>query len=114
LVGDSVCFLRRRRTAARDDGGFGGLRCARILREKARQGHQSMRLREGRRREGSRGERRASLRRNRRRLAAEGSDSGDEIQQPGGSKSRRGRKEKERRAWGSYRRGLDGHLLMRK
>jgi hypothetical protein len=85
-----------------------------LLRVKVKQRHQSTCQRERRRRMGSRGERGASPRQNRRCLAAEGSDSGDEIQQPGGSKSRRGRKGKERRARGSYRRGLDGHLLARK
>jgi hypothetical protein len=81
------------------------------LREKARQGHQSMRQREGRMRERSGGERGASPRRRRWRLAAGGLDSGEEFRQPGGVFCRGKSEERERRSGVLIGSSLDGHLL---
>jgi hypothetical protein len=85
----------------------GGLQRARKLREKARQGHQSMRQREGSRRKGSRGEGEFYCIGNVDVWRRIGSDSDERFEQPGGSKSRRERKGKERRV-----RGLIGEVLM--
>jgi hypothetical protein len=82
------------------------------LREKARQGHQSTRQREGRMREGSGGERGASPHRRRWRLAAGGWDSGEEFCQPDGVFCRGKREERESRSGVLIGSSLDGHLLV--
>jgi hypothetical protein len=81
------------------------------LHEKAGQRYHSMHQREGRRRGGLRGEGEASPRRNRRYLATESVNSGEEFQQPGGVFCRGEREERERRAGAFIGSSFDGLLL---